>query len=107
MLLRSSFFFFNDTATPEIYPLSLHDALPISIRAIGVRLRPLPLRDLTLELLVGRAQLARSFLHPLLELLRLTLHALVEPCLSQSDRELGGHFLRDADLLGGDRKSVV
>src|SRR5438093_362998 len=71
------------------------------IRAIGVRLRPLPLRDLTLELRVGRAQLARSFLHPLLELLRLTLHALVEPCLSQSDRELGGHFLRDADLLGG------
>src|SRR3989475_8774276 len=25
------FFFFNDTATPEIYPLSLHAALPISI----------------------------------------------------------------------------
>src|SRR5438105_15136454 len=25
-----SFFFFNDTATPEIYTLSLHDALPIS-----------------------------------------------------------------------------
>src|ERR1035437_6987876 len=24
------FFFFNDTATTEIYPLSLHDALPIS-----------------------------------------------------------------------------
>src|SRR5438309_11426322 len=23
------FFFFNDTATPEIYTLSLHDALPI------------------------------------------------------------------------------
>src|SRR5258708_12814544 len=23
------FFFFNDTATTEIYPLSLHDALPI------------------------------------------------------------------------------
>ena len=23
-------FFFNDTATPEIYTLSLHDALPIS-----------------------------------------------------------------------------
>src|SRR3989449_9263794 len=28
-----SFFFFNDTATTEIYTLSLHDALPISIRA--------------------------------------------------------------------------
>src|SRR5437899_7169607 len=28
--LLCSFFFFNDTATPEIYTLSLHDALPIS-----------------------------------------------------------------------------
>src|SRR5438309_5961550 len=27
----SFFFFFNDTATTEIYTLSLHDALPISI----------------------------------------------------------------------------
>src|SRR5947209_10752616 len=27
----SMFFFFNDTATTEIYTLSLHDALPISI----------------------------------------------------------------------------
>src|SRR5690349_22737964 len=29
----SCFFFFNDTATTEIYTLSLHDALPISSRA--------------------------------------------------------------------------
>src|SRR2546427_11420917 len=29
------FFFFNDTATTEIYTLSLHDALPISILAVG------------------------------------------------------------------------
>src|SRR5256885_6319021 len=28
----SFFFFFNDTATTEIYTLSLHDALPISTR---------------------------------------------------------------------------
>src|SRR2546426_5184736 len=28
-LLFSFFFFFNDTATTEIYTLSLHDALPI------------------------------------------------------------------------------
>src|SRR6266571_3036840 len=28
-----SFFFFNDTATTEIYTLSLHDALPISVGA--------------------------------------------------------------------------
>src|SRR2546430_12838632 len=26
-----TFFFFNDTATTEIYTLSLHDALPISV----------------------------------------------------------------------------
>src|SRR2546426_12076626 len=29
------FFFFNDTATTEIYTLSLHDALPISGPAFG------------------------------------------------------------------------
>src|SRR5256885_4940694 len=29
------FFFFNDTATTEIYTLSLHDALPICIGARG------------------------------------------------------------------------
>ena len=34
----SFFFFFNDTATTEIYTLSLHDALPIYDRCI----RPVP-----------------------------------------------------------------
>src|SRR2546430_3388580 len=32
----SSFFFFNDTATTEIYTLSLHDALPISGLLLGL-----------------------------------------------------------------------
>src|SRR3712207_9323902 len=31
-LYECIFFFFNDTATTEIYTLSLHDALPISAR---------------------------------------------------------------------------
>src|SRR5215813_14673907 len=31
MLLPYFFFFFNDTATTEIYTLSLHDALPIFV----------------------------------------------------------------------------
>src|SRR5215813_14412154 len=31
--LRFLLFFFNDTATTEIYTLSLHDALPISLPA--------------------------------------------------------------------------
>src|SRR2546422_1518431 len=30
------FFFFNDTATTEIYTLSLHDALPISVAAVAI-----------------------------------------------------------------------
>src|SRR5258707_11339151 len=30
------FFFFNDTATTEIYTLSLHDALPICVIAVPV-----------------------------------------------------------------------
>src|SRR3712207_6875451 len=36
------FFFFNDTATTEIYTLSLHDALPISerLRAGPLEIRP-------------------------------------------------------------------
>src|SRR2546421_2960911 len=32
---RIPFFFFNDTATTEIYTLSLHDALPISSAVSG------------------------------------------------------------------------
>src|SRR2546430_5975014 len=32
ILIHFIFFFFNDTATTEIYTLSLHDALPISER---------------------------------------------------------------------------
>src|ERR1039457_658191 len=31
-LAREEFLFFNDTATPEIYTLSLHDALPVYSR---------------------------------------------------------------------------
>src|SRR5258708_11048291 len=30
------FFFFNDTATTEIYTLSLHDALPISFSTLAI-----------------------------------------------------------------------
>src|SRR5258705_2851359 len=33
-MFDSSLFFFNDTATTEIYTLSLHDALPIFERAV-------------------------------------------------------------------------
>src|SRR3712207_9104483 len=41
-------FFFNDTATTEIYTLSLHDALPISVGSrapINIVHRPSPLDE--------------------------------------------------------------
>src|SRR5258708_39625660 len=43
-----SFFFFNDTATTEIYTLSLHDALPIcaaeAMKSLAQRSAPASLR---------------------------------------------------------------
>src|SRR3712207_7386498 len=49
------FFFFNDTATTEIYTLSLHDALPIShFRHVPGRL---PLAYDEREVLLGAARL--------------------------------------------------
>src|SRR5256885_14705514 len=42
-----TFFFFNDTATTEIYTLSLHDALPISLAAAGALLVTITLAGLT------------------------------------------------------------
>src|SRR5205809_5841531 len=39
MSLLSFFFFFNDTATTEIYTLSLHDALPILRTLAEIRQR--------------------------------------------------------------------
>src|SRR5438132_13854411 len=38
------FFFFNDTATTEIYTLSLHDALPIS-KSEGIRAKRREIED--------------------------------------------------------------
>src|SRR5215510_5448122 len=54
------FFFFNDTATTEIYTLSLHDALPIYLRG---RARPGPTFG---ELLLMHA-VGRLALHPWIE----------------------------------------
>src|SRR6266478_9334141 len=39
-LMVHTVFFFNDPATTEIYPLSLHDALPISARPASSVWRP-------------------------------------------------------------------
>src|SRR2546422_7009874 len=46
------FFFFNDTATTEIYTLSLHDALPISCSRCFATVRGLVPRMLPISALV-------------------------------------------------------
>src|SRR3712207_8630969 len=68
-------FFFNDTATTEIYTLSLHDALPISLgdveqhhRVGGHQVRRLVLDDRLLVL--AHVVKARGLLVVLLGLLR-------------------------------------
>src|SRR5476649_2451563 len=45
-LLRLFFFFFNDTATTEIYTFSLHDALPIYCPKLRTAVRAGPMHAL-------------------------------------------------------------
>src|SRR2546430_12218074 len=54
VLLFISFFFFNDTATTEIYTLSLHDALPIYISKGDLIDYYLKLAELVLPFLAQR-----------------------------------------------------
>src|SRR2546426_8538611 len=59
----SFFFFFNDTATTEIYTLSLHDALPILREARRIANRPavaVPVRLLAVDVGVGAETDARQ-----------------------------------------------
>src|SRR3712207_1783144 len=55
-------FFFNDTATTEIYTLSLHDALPISTGPVGFQV-PLPGGGPSREERARAAKLQRSEEH--------------------------------------------
>src|SRR2546429_114375 len=56
------FFFFNDTATTEIYTLSLHDALPISARPsrVGRRGGPLAVRGRRHQPRAGRPEVGED-----------------------------------------------
>src|SRR2546426_5847791 len=70
------FFFFNDTATPEIYPLSLHDALPIS---------------------KSRASLT--------QIMRARRHSHTRPCLATTSRSMSGSE-PTLSTASADRKST-
>src|ERR1044072_4293337 len=78
-------FFFNDTATTEIYPLSLHDALPISV--------PVAQRD-------AQAQLARIESWLGIGLSVLNLAALLVPALGEVMLGAGGAQVVDEFLEG-------
>src|SRR5689334_23587766 len=58
------FFFFNDTATTEIYTLSLHDALPISARGgQGERIPRCAARGVPGRQMMNRRRFIRSEEH--------------------------------------------
>src|SRR3712207_6973450 len=66
--MYNSVFFFNDTATTEIYTLSLHDALPIWFRneAHEAELPPLrPARDVAVAQAGVRRLAGHAETHPL------------------------------------------
>src|SRR5947207_3814527 len=59
LLLPITFFFLNDTATTEIYTLSLHDALPILLRLMAADAAQLPpLEDGERGVIVSTASVA-------------------------------------------------
>src|SRR5689334_24786412 len=60
-MISLCYFFFNDTATTEIYTLSLHDALPIYANELGeARAEGAQRRAAYLEADLGDAELAAA-----------------------------------------------
>src|SRR2546427_8265207 len=103
-LARGVLFFFNDTATTEIYTLSLHDALPIS-REQPAHQRPAPARR-PAGGRVGPTLLARSEEHTseLQSQPNLVCRLLLE---KKDNQTQGGHSVRGGaaanHLCHGDR----
>src|SRR2546429_851619 len=93
MLYLSLFFFFNDTATTEIYTLSLHDALPIAGPA------PTDLAPFT-RFYSSQYQVAEHVSPPLSEEIKVTLK------VSQNLHAGMGPYLLGA-LVGKDTKNPL
>src|SRR2546429_7831863 len=98
------FFFFNDTATTEIYTLSLHDALPILIRdAHGAEQVLLLERGQLLRALEQKVELGRQGRRA-----RVAVEALekriLRPLLQHAlGREAGAQTASEARLADADR----
>src|SRR6476661_10645099 len=91
------FFFFNDTATPEIYTLSLHDALPIEaerhqlLRGWSDTASDFPREATVHGLFIGQAEARPEAVAVEMGEERLTYREL---------RELAGRFARRLAALG-------
>src|SRR5438067_8882757 len=55
-----AYFFFNDTATPEIYTLSPHDALPICPIGVHLRSSAVPIRIALATALIALSTVASA-----------------------------------------------
>src|SRR6266480_1340985 len=97
------FFFFNDTATTEIYTLSLHDALPISRAEISRRAGiSKPTVSLALQSLVGAGLVREALQDPAGPSYGAVFFEPVPDAAFVLGLDLGARFLRGAvcDLAG-------
>src|SRR5258707_2474461 len=107
LLCDDHFFFFNDTATTEIYTLSLHDALPISLGAAGVaaRIFDAVIEDPTTREVAAGRDAAASWGADLIDRKSTRLnssHANISYavfCLKKKKRELGNASTRTVNAL--------
>src|SRR2546422_2597833 len=93
--MRTAFhcFFFNDTATTEIYTLSLHDALPISARRARWKPSSADLLEIRIKLLqqVCATRLPRSEEHT--SELQSRLHLVCRLLLEKKKRNIAIYFM--------------
>src|SRR2546422_3457140 len=109
----SMFFFFNDTATTEIYTLSLHDALPISAmargvtRLSGIRARAESAND-ALAVFAWRRRIARSEEHTseLQSRLHLVCRLLLEKKKRSRARPTWPRWLRASRAMSKSRSAI-
>src|SRR2546429_5039207 len=90
-------FFFNDTATTEIYTLSLHDALPICLLAPGIRVARVvaqPVEEL------GEVHRSEEHTSELQSRLHLVCRLLLEKKKNDSCQD-GVHHVPHCDCAGG------
>src|SRR2546430_16752120 len=109
--INELFFFFNDTATTEIYTLSLHDALPIAgitmATALASLLANIPVRrdvamtgEVTLR---GRVLAIGGLKEKILAAKRAKLSTVILPKRNEKDlEEIPKHLMRGIQLVFGE-----